>query len=86
MSNLTAIDLSTLSTVTGGAVRGSGSSSSSNIDGVLQTLNSITDSIKDISNKTSGFSSSQMMLLCVLAMQRGPSNGVVLVGGRGRCW
>lgn len=80
MSNLPSIDLHALATITGG--RGS----SSNIDQVLQTLNSITDSIKDISTKTSGFSSSQMMLLCVLAMQRNqPANGVVVVG-RGRCW
>ena len=83
MSNLSAIDLQALQAVTGG-VRGA--SSNSGIDGVLQTLDSITSSIKDISSKTSGFSSSQMMLLCVIAMQRTQPNGVVLVGGRGRCW
>ena len=83
MSNLTAIDPAALETVTGGASRGSGSG---NIDDLLKQLNSITDSISNISKKTSGFSSSQMMLLCVLAMQRSQPNGVVVVGGRRGCW
>ena len=82
MSNLPAIDLAALQTVTGGGSR-TRSSSSGGIDDLLKQLGSITDSIKDISKKTSGFSSSQMMLLCVLAMQRTQPSGVVVVG-RGR--
>ena len=81
MSNLPAIDPQALQTVTGG--RGS---SSGNIDDLLKQLDSITNSISNISKKTSGFSSSQMMLLCVLAMQRNQPNGLVVLGrGRG-CW
>ena len=84
MSNLTAIDPLALQAVTGGGSRTRGASS--NIDDVLGTLGSITDSIKDISKKTSGMSSSQMMLLCVIAMQRTQPGGLVVVGrGRG-CW
>lgn len=80
MSNLPAIDLAALETVTGGGSR-TRSSSSGGIDDLLSQLNSITDSISNISKKTSGFSSSQMMLLCVLAMQRSQP-GVVVVGRR----
>jgi len=81
MSNLTAIDPLALQAVTGGGSRTRGSSNG-NIDDLLQQLNSITDSISNISKKTSGFSSSQMMLLCVLAMQRTQPSGVVVVGRR----
>lgn len=81
MSNLPAIDLAALQTVTGGGSRTRGSSNG-NIDDLLKQLNSITDSISNISKKTSGFSSSQMMLLCVLAMQRTQPAGVVVVGPR----
>ena len=79
MSNLTAIDPAALLTVTGG---GSRTRTSGGIDDLLKELGTITDSIKDISKKTSGFSSSQMMLLCVLAMQRTQPAGVVVVGPR----
>lgn len=79
-SNLIAtIDPSILDEVIGG-VRSSGGSSG--IDGLLSQLNSITSTIKDINKKTSGLNSTEMMMLCVLAMQNRPAAGVVVVGPR----
>ena len=79
MNALVPIDSNTLDTVTGGG-------SSSNIDSLLGTLNSLTSSINDIKKKTNGLGSSEMLLLCMLAMQSRPASGVVYVGRRPGCW
>ena len=78
MNALVPIDSNLLDAVTGGG-------GSSNIDSLIGTLNQITSSIKDIKNKTSGFGSSEMLLLCMLALQNRQS-GVVVVGPRRPCW
>jgi hypothetical protein len=84
---LVSIDPTILDAVTGGK-SSSSSSSSSGIDGLLGQLNSITGSIKDITNKTSGLSSTEMMMLCVLALQNRPAAGtsIVYVGPRRFGW
>ena len=83
---LVSIDPHVLDIVTGGKSHNS-SGGSSNIDGLLNQLNSITSSIKDIKTKTNGLSSSEMFMLCALALQNRPaSTGVVVVGTRGRWW
>lgn len=90
---LTSIDPDVLAAVTGGKSHSpststtSNSGSSSNIDGLLQQLSSITGSIKDIQNKTSGLSSNEMFMLVALAIQNRPAANVVYVGTRrGRWW
>ena len=87
---LTSIDPDVLAAVTGGkshSTSSSNSGSSSNIDGLLQQLNSITGSIKDIQNKTNGLSSNEMFMLVALAIQNRPAANVVYVGTRrGRWW
>ena len=72
MNALVPIDSNTLHTVTGGGA-------SSGIDSLLGTLHSLTSSINDIKNKTSGFGQTEMLLLCMLALQKRSSN-VVYVG------
>ncbi|MBA2543362.1 MAG: hypothetical protein H0V17_27220 [Deltaproteobacteria bacterium] len=57
---LVTIDLATLTTVTGGK---SG-------DPLINDLSYLASSIKDLTKQTSGFSSSSMLLLCMLALQR----------------
>jgi hypothetical protein len=87
-SPIATIDPLVLAAVTGGS-KSSNSSSSSSIDGLLNQLSSLTSSIKDIKTKTSGLSSTEMMMLCVLAAQnRGASSSVVYVSGGRRigCW
>lgn len=86
-SPIATIDPLVLAAVTGGGTS-SKSCSTSGIDGLLNQLNSITSSIKDIKTKTSGLSSTEMMMLCVLAAQnRGASANVVYVsGGRRFGW
>ena len=88
------IDPNVLDAVTGGKSSGSsggsgsGGSSSSGIDGLLNQLNSITSSIKDIKTKTSGLGSSEMFMLCALALQNrsaAPAN-VIYVGPRRFGW
>jgi hypothetical protein len=92
---LVSIDPSILDIVTGGKSSGGGgghgsgssggssSSSSSSIDGLLSQLNSITSSIKDIKTKTSGLNSTEMFMLCALALQNRPASAsVVSVGTR----
>lgn len=74
MNALVPIDSLTLDHVTGGT-------SKSGIDGLLGTLNSLTSSLNEIKTKTNGLGSSEMLLLCMLAMQNRGS-GVVVVGGR----
>ena len=82
-SPIVAIDPLVLAEVTGGK----GSSSSTNIDGLLDQLNSITSSIKDIKTKTNGLSSTEMLMLVVLAARSQPSSSVVYVGSRrAGCW
>jgi L-asparaginase/Glu-tRNA(Gln) amidotransferase subunit D len=91
---LASIDPHVLDNVTGGTSSSSSnssssnnSSSSSNIDGLLSQLNSITGSIKDIQTKTNGLSSSEMFMLCALAMQNRPASAsVVYVGPRRGRW
>ena len=82
-SPIMSIDPVVLAGVTGGKSSGS----SSNIDGLLNQLSSITSSIKDIQTKTSGLSSTEMLMLVVLAARNQPSANVVYVGGRrAGCW
>lgn len=83
-SPIVSIDPLVLAEVTGG--KGSSSSSSSGIDGLLSQLNSITSSIKDIKTKTSGLSSTEMMMLCVLAARNQQPTSVVYVGPRRGWW
>jgi hypothetical protein len=71
MSNLTTIDTLALETVTGGTKSG---------DALLKDLSSLASSIKDLSAKTSGFSSTQMLLLVALAMRNQQPANVVYVG------
>lgn len=75
---LVSIDLAALAAVTGGGTSGS------NIDQLLEQLNSITGTIKDIGKKTSGLDSTQMMMLCVLAMRQNQATNVVVVDGARR--
>ena len=88
---LASIDPHVLDAVTGGkssnSSGGGSGSGSSGIDGLLGQLSSITSSIKDIKTKTSGLSSTEMFMLCTLAMQNRASSGVVVVGARRPgCW
>ena len=89
---LVSIDPHVLDSVTGGKSSsgssggGSGSGAGSgNIDHLLHQLSSITGSIKDITQKTSGLSSPEMLMLCALALQNRPAANVVYVGTR-RWW
>jgi len=79
-SPLVSIDPLVLADVTGGKSSGS-KGSSSNIDGLLQQLSSITGSIKDIQTKTNGLNSTEMLMLVVLAAQNRSSANVVYVSG-----
>jgi hypothetical protein len=90
---LVSIDPHVLDAITGGksgsgSGGGGGSSGSSSIDGLLHQLHSITGSINDITKKTNGLSSTEMLMLCALAMQNRPPAGVVYIGTRhpGRRW
>ncbi|HEU0030566.1 MAG TPA: hypothetical protein VFQ53_08035 [Kofleriaceae bacterium] len=78
MSNpIQSIEPDALATVTGGT------HSSSSSDQLLKDIGNLATSIKDITQKTSGFSSTQMLLLCCLALQRNQSHAnVVYVGPR----
>lgn len=78
MSALAPIDSTILETVTAGYSKSSG------IDSLLGQLNSMTDSINNFKNKTSGLDQGSMLILCMLAMQR--NSGVVYVGQRPGCW
>lgn len=60
------IDLEQLRTVTGGARQG---------DPLLNDLSNLASQIKNVSAQTSGFSSSQMFLLCALVLQRNNNHG-----------
>lgn len=79
---ITAIDSSMLSEVTGGTRHG---------DPLLNDLGSLASQIKDLTTKTSGFDSTQLLLLCCVALQR-QNNGcannqsVVYVSGPRRWW
>jgi hypothetical protein len=80
MSNvLTPIDSLVLATVTGGK--------SSSSDYLLKDLSSLASSIKDLSKQTSGMSSTEMLLLCCLAMRnQQPQSNVVYVARGPRYW
>ena len=80
MSNkILSIDPTALSTVTGGT-KHSG-------DPFLDDISKLASSIKDISAQTKGFSSTQMILLMGIALQRSQATNVVYVSGRrGRWW
>lgn len=76
------IDLEQLRSVTGGARHG---------DPLLNDLSSLASQIKNVSKQTSGFSSSQMFLLCALVLQRnnnfgGGGNTNVVYVSRGPRW
>jgi len=76
MSNaIIPIDATTLAAVTGGT---------SHSSDPLKDLSSLASSIKDLSKQTSGFSSTQMLLLCVLALQRNQQPAGVVYVGRSR--
>ena len=77
MNALVPIDSHTLDHVTGGG-------SKSSIDSLLSTLHSLTSTIKDIKTKTSGLGQSEMLLLCMLALQNRQSN--VAYVRRPGCW
>jgi hypothetical protein len=72
------IDSFVLETVTGGK---------SSSDALLKDLSSLATSIKDLSSKTSDFSSTQMLLLVALAMRNQQSQANVVYVARGpRYW
>lgn len=79
MSNLlTPVDLQSLESVTGGASTKRCGDSSSN-DALLQQLTSLSSSIKDISsNKSSGFSNTEVLMLGLLMSQRNSQVNVVV--------
>ena len=77
------IETTALATVTGGIRQGG--CTTSGIDGLISQLNAMTSSIQDINKKTSGFGSTEMLVLCMLAMQQQQAPGVVYVG-RPRFW
>lgn len=73
---LMSIDLSQLETVSGGKSHG---------DPVLNQLSSLATSIKDLTAKTSGFSSSQMLLLGLLFLRNNaPAHTNVVYVSRNR--
>jgi hypothetical protein len=79
--DLMPIDLGQLATVTGGK----------HGDPLINDLSYLATSIKDLTAKTSGFSSSSMLLLCMLALQRnnggfGRTNTNVVYVSRPRHW
>ena len=78
------IDLATLEAVTGGSHRGG--------DALLSDISNLASQIKDVANKTKGFDSTQLLLLCCVALQRnnnpyayGQTNVVYYQRG-GRWW
>ena len=78
---LASINLEQLQSVTGGKRHG---------DPLLNDLSTLASQIKDVTKQTSGFSSSQMLLLCALVLQRnnfahGGATNVVYVS-RGPRW
>jgi hypothetical protein len=88
-TELDELKLDALETVTGGTnIRGTYCGGGSN--NVLSQLSALADSVKDITNKTSGFSGSQFLLLALaFAAQRnswGGGGGVVYYAGPPRFW
>ncbi|MEO8704632.1 MAG: hypothetical protein ABI867_31545 [Kofleriaceae bacterium] len=85
MSNvIQPIDLEVLAAVTGGSHHGSSSSYGSS---VLNEISGLASSIKSLTTQTSGMSSTQMMLLCVLAMRNQQASSSVVYVARGpRYW
>ncbi len=65
MSNaIMPIDLQTLAAVTGGTHK----------DALLSDVANLASQIKDVANKTKGFDSTQLLLLCCVALQRQNNN------------
>jgi hypothetical protein len=87
MSNdIKPIDLTTLELVTGGGHRPNNSSSSYG-SGVLNELSGLASQIKNLTNQTSGMSTTQMMLMCCLMMRNhNPGTSVVYVARGPRYW
>jgi hypothetical protein len=85
MSNvIQPIDLAVLEAVTGGSHKPASSSYGSD---VLNEISGLASSIKSLTNQTSGMSSTQMMLLCVLAMRNQQAGGTnVVYVSRGPRW
>jgi hypothetical protein len=86
MSNATimSIDPTSLDCVTGGTTGGTSRKSYGTSDQLLTDLGNLATQIKDVTNKTSGFSSTSLFLLMALTLQRNQGNAnVVYVGQRG---
>ena len=83
MSNsIMPIDLVTLEAVTGGTHKGRS-------DALLSDISNLASQLKDVTNKTSGFSSTQLLLLCCVALQRNnpySQTNVVYYQRGGRWW
>ena len=67
---LKTIETEDLDDVTGGKSHSTGSTTVNRLDGLISQMNSITSAAKEIDNKTKGFDDKQMLLLCMLAMDR----------------
>ena len=93
-NEIVSLDVALLEAVTGGTSSSSAGAeqlggSTNNIDTLLSQLHSITGSLNDFKKKTSGLGSTEMLMLCALAMRNNqqPSNTVVIVpGGPRRRW
>jgi hypothetical protein len=79
-NEILSIDPHALEGVTGGSHK------KSHGDPVLNDLNRLASSIKDLTNTTSGFSSTQMLLLCCLVMRDQSTRPNVVYVNRGRSW
>jgi hypothetical protein len=85
MSNvIMPIDLQTLQAVTGGSHKNSSSA-------LLTDISNLASQIKDVAKQTSGFDSTQLLLLCCVALQRQNANpyaqtNVVYYSRSGRRW
>ena len=87
MSNeIMPIDLNVLEAVTGGTHRGGGHGN----DALLSDVSNLASQLKDVTNKTSGFSSTTLLLLMVVALQRNNNpysqTNVVYYQRGGRWW
>jgi len=80
-NEISSIDPNALERVTGGSHEKKTYGNS-----VLNDLNHLASSIKELTNQTSGFSSTQMLLLCCLAMRNQNASSSVVYVNRGRGW
>lgn len=81
-ATIMSIDSNSLESVTGGSTRKSYGGS----DPILTDLGNLATQLKDVTNKTSGFSSTSMLLLCCLALQRNQGGANVVYVGHPRYW